>query len=80
MVSEKGKNQPNRSQALLKNELLLLYLFKAKFNRSEIELNNRNVDWNQCENAELFSQTKNDLIERAWIYWKWNWIKQTPMI
>ena len=31
-----------------------------------MELNNRKFDLNQRENSELFSQTKNDLIKRAW--------------
>ena len=31
-----------------------------------MELNNRNFYLNQRENSELFSQTKNDLINRAW--------------
>ena len=43
-----------------------LYLFKAKFNQSEMELNNREFDLNKRENSELFIQTKNDLIKSAW--------------
>ena len=42
-----------------------IYFFKAQFNRSEMELNNRKFDLNKRENSELFSQTKNYLIKRG---------------